>query len=874
MQEERVRYEKLVESSRDSIDQLKQLKTPIETAASGVEATTARLDGIEQRLVSAEKLPWLFETLEERAEELKQTQEETSSKVSSSLEEAQQIHSNLESFAKKVDGAADLKMELEKFLEIDMPFRRLQEEAKSVRGQVEGTGEQIARLHEQQERLTDMHKLGTAKMEALDRRREELGRDMQDKERRISDVDQALNRIDGVRETVDEITREIGTLKALGDSVTQKTAELGARSEVMNQALTRADSLNQAMSKIDVGMQQQKDNEKILNSLQEQVITLRTLHDTVMERSDEVTALQRESEEETQRTRQDLAGLREEMKNTVNRFDFESRGLESVSQRVVDLRSDLMEFESRFEDLTKASQTVAELDTATLKTAERLTAISNDVERIDEEAAKLESIRRDLGQTGKKADELGVQVAKMVEHQPAVAATLRDFEQLRSSHAMVKDALEQNQLAHAEITRVRENLSETRSWLQGVEESLGVLREQVSELGGMMPTVESVQNKAELVSASMAEIESRETSVEALKVSLSELEALSGNLDKRGKTLLTQMHSAEQQFDSLASQAEEAERMARTIAEVSSDLGKSTQRADEVSKTMAEIETRCESVDELADRTRTLRGEIDQRQHALEEASADLERASELRQQAAASAQELDELAKQLAKSLSSADRRAGKVSEMSTELEVRVKNLESVEERLGAFEERLARWEHADQEITRTLEQISARQNTIESLKADMERMSVTAENTAANVRAITSAHRDAEEGRKLLEDVMGRLIDIRKTAGAIDDRKRQLTRAEERLARADALLVDINSGLSTLQAQKVIVDQAVERAGSLKFLLKQAEGMIEGLRDERRMTADVHAAVLEINPNPQSGEVTATADASETEESHSEAA
>ena len=39
--------------------------------------------------------------------------------------------------------------------------------------------------------------------------------------------------------------------------------------------------------------------------------------------------------------------------------------------------------------------------------------------------------------------------------------------------------------------------------------------------------------------------------------------------------------------------------------------------------------------------------------------------------------------------------------------------------------------------------------------------------------------------------------------------------------------------------------MDQAVEKAGSLRFLLKQAEATIEGLRDERKMTADVREAI-----------------------------
>ena len=73
-------------------------------------------------------------------------------------------------------------------------------------------------------------------------------------------------------------------------------------------------------------------------------------------------------------------------------------------------------------------------------------------------------------------------------------------------------------------------------------------------------------------------------------------------------------------------------------------------------------------------------------------------------------------------------------------------------------------------------------------------------------------------------------------------------MTKAEERLSRTEAVLADVQSSLEALQGQKAIVDQALEKAGSLQFLLKQAEATIDGLRDEREMTARVREAVSDV--------------------------
>src|SRR5262249_11623612 len=151
------------------------------------------------------------------------------------------------------------------------------------------------------------------------------------------------------------------------------------------------------------------------------------------------------------------------------------------------------------------------------------------------------------------------------------------------------------------------------------------------------------------------------------------------------------------------------------------------------------------------------------------------------------------ELAKRLTLSLGTADKRAGLVDELSTQLEARIANLKSVEKRLSDFEQRLDQWQPVEKEITRSLEQSPARQSTVEALHADLENMYAMAEKTAADVREITSTQQEIERSKTLLSDVMSGLTEVRDTASTLDERKRQMAKAEERLARAEALIVDV---------------------------------------------------------------------------------
>src|SRR5262249_36835582 len=150
---------------------------------------------------------------------------------------------------------------------------------------------------------------------------------------------------------------------------------------------------------------------------------------------------------------------------------------------------------------------------------------------------------------------------------------------------------------------------------------------------------------------------------------------------------------------------------------------------------------------------------------------------------------------------------------------------LQSVKQRLDGFEERLTAWGAVDESVSRSLEDIASRQDTVAALQADLGRMFEMAEKTVTDVRQIASAHREIEESRELLKHVVTQLEEVRSTANTLDERERQMSKAEERLARAEGLLADVGSSIEALQGQKAIVDQAIEKAGSLQFLVRQAE-------------------------------------------------
>jgi DNA repair ATPase RecN len=160
-------------------------------------------------------------------------------------------------------------------------------------------------------------------------------------------------------------------------------------------------------------------------------------------------------------------------------------------------------------------------------------------------------------------------------------------------------------------------------------------------------------------------------------------------------------------------------------------------------------------------------------------------------------------------------------------------------------LEELLRRCEAAQASASQALEQIVGRQATVDAVEAQVKRVFGMAERTANDVRDIASARRDIESARALLDDMQERLASTTEAMNDFVERKRQIEQLEQRLARAEALTRDVRSTVELISAQRSVIDQVLERSGSLSVQAKQAEGLIEALRAQCMMATTLHESI-----------------------------
>jgi chromosome segregation ATPase len=700
MERERKAFELLTVRAAASADQFKKLAGPV----AKIENT---VDNLGDKLSAFDDLVPQIAAIQQQAEALSQSHRVTEAQVAELAGGTERARSNLRELREPIEQALTLKKDLTGFLELGGPFKALRGEADELGSQLRDFGSNFGRAREEHEQVLRGYKEASVRMDAFDAQYRELHSGVGDAEQRAEKLEQTMKQFEHIAASLPDTKRELSTLKALGDYVTQKISALEQQRGAVDRATIQAAHLSETMKQIDEEVQKQQENTKFFNRIRTSVEELKTAHMKLLDSSEEIRSRQQKIEQEDQAKREELLALRDElqedMQKTVKRFEFESRGLDSVSERIIEIRGALNDFESRFQSLEDPRRTLADIPSQVERLSSQISAISGEIADVEEHAEKMTVLRQDV------------------------------------------EAIEQL-------------VSDVTERIGGIEHP---------------PILRAV---------------------------------------------------------------EEAE-----------------QRIADVDAAVKTLEVRSDDIEALSERMQRAGQELDQRQAAIDSASERLDDASGLSQEAARVLRELEEQGGKLTKALATAGGRTNRLTELVEQLEKRSSEFRFTEKRMSRFEERMANWESAEGQLERALEQVSQRQGSVDALRAEVTRLFEMVERTVEDVRSIADARQEIADNREMLEEIISELDEATEGADALDTKKRQINQAEERLARADALLIDIKSSLEAVSGQKAFLDEVVAKAGSLTFQAKEAEVLIDTLRKERNLTDRFRAAVHEEQEDQQ---------------------
>ena len=169
----------------------------------------------------------------------------------------------------------------------------------------------------------------------------------------------------------------------------------------------------------------------------------------------------------------------------------------------------------------------------------------------------------------------------------------------------------------------------------------------------------------------------------------------------------------------------------------------------------------------------------------------------------------------------------------LSEDLDERARQMEEVRARVAGLEKELSDWEALEQRTTRALELAQERREAVAGLKADLQRVFDVADATVSQVRGVVELQQQIDQRQQALDPVLEKLSQLDRQGEALELRQQQFDEAEQRLARLDALLIDLQSTFQTVLDEKEFLERVVETAGNLALQTMQAEAAIATLRE-----------------------------------------
>src|SRR2546426_3252036 len=315
-QRERVAFETLTNAARESGQHLTQLAQPISDAQKVVSELQARVKALE-RLVP------VLATLDEQTEAVSRVQRRTETQLTHTSEDAKRLRTEIEELHGTLEQALALKNDLAGFLELGGGFKALRMDADKLTAEVRDVTQGFDRVRERQEELRRTGEAVATRLQAFEERQQQVQGGVATTQSRVATLAASLQDLKQAAPPAAPTKRQLGSLKALADAVTQKVAALEQQRDIVDRASAQLARLHDLMREIDAKIRKHEESAKGLSEFEARVNELKALHGDVLERSEQISARHDEVQQADEELRARLATLRDEGQRSVQRFELE-----------------------------------------------------------------------------------------------------------------------------------------------------------------------------------------------------------------------------------------------------------------------------------------------------------------------------------------------------------------------------------------------------------------------------------------------------------------------------------------------------------------------------------------------------------------------
>lgn len=855
----------LIESAGSAVKEIVAVQESLEEAGERTRDLSARLADLEKIGEGVSEMSGKIGDLETRLAELQTSNQGAASTANELGREIAQLKTSTAGVSESLGAARQLKADIDALGGAGGAVGELSAKIEELRRRFLEYNHDVNQVRDDQVNLKRIQDEVRAQLEEMRNATTSFKDEVRESAETVARLEVGMGELRKVQEISGTLDRDLRSLKVLSDQVLQKTRAVEQQHEIVERAERQAAKLDELVWELDKRIKHVSEENKRIKKTQERLTDLKAMNEAIREETRRTQESQKEAAEWAENALQEIIAVREHIGRSVEQARSDARGLDSMSKRVVDLRSQINDFEKKFGEFERSGQLLSEARTRADEMAARLNTFTSELDRVSEQVDRVRVVQIALERTESSAARLEARMSGLDELKGRVEEINQTVGRLGAVRDEVREATERFQSVRSELEVARTEHSETRARVAEMTSSIETLREEMSGVEQQSVRVERVREDAERALGAMRDFEAREeflrqlesrmgtlgTTGETINEKMRVLEERRSELaeiDKRVASLGERLDDADRRFETVGRRAEEIMRADERISEVVDRAREAGERLDSVGSGVETALAREDSLNAIASRIEEMASEFELREKALQTATEHLEQATTLRKSAAQTATDLEEQGRKLAASLAAGEEQADRVADLAERIESRAESLRFAEKRFTQFEEKLASLKRAEDEIVGHIEGVLARQESVEAVRDELARAFSTAENTLQDVRLIGDARHEISTARAAMEEVLSQAHQLDETSARLEGRKADIDAAEERMAHLDALLSEVRTSLGTLRSQQAVLEHLVEKGGQLAFQVKEAEALIVALKEERELASRVHDALNDV--------------------------
>jgi predicted nucleic acid-binding Zn-ribbon protein len=352
-------------------------------------------------------------------------------------------------------------------------------------------------------------------------------------------------------ERLPEVQHQIGVLRALAEQTTQKLAALEQQRDLIDRTSGQVTHLFGMLPQLESGFRRQDELLRLLRELEVRVSAADETQRRVSHETESLGSRQTGLNAEENTLREALNALRADMERSVSLVEQARRGMDSLAERIAEIRAEVREYESKLQVLNESGRHIVGLHGQTQHLYAQVSGLTTEFKALGEKAERARILQAEAARLEQLLAGLGLRVQKIEDARPAVETAMRDLSVLRGSRTPCAMPSEEVGRAQQELAACARPRVTPRIGWRGAT-SPPDPQGPVTELLALEPLVERVRKDVDRVSTSLDLADTRVAQLDDLSQRVANMHALGYELNERTAALIARMDGADQRFSSIA----------------------------------------------------------------------------------------------------------------------------------------------------------------------------------------------------------------------------------------------------------------------------------------------------------------------------------